>query len=113
MGNCLSDPSPEGGEKLGSASRSSAAPGGAARTAATGPGRTLGGAPADSAAVGAEDPRQAALRAAEERARAAQNKGVSTSNPKAGALSAKLAAERRGPPPPQANDRMMDAGQWN
>ncbi|KAL1413553.1 hypothetical protein Q8F55_001327 [Vanrija albida] len=126
MGNCFSDPSkPKAGQgqRLGSGP-SSPAQGGSGHQAAANkkrpatsnvPPQALGG---EGSGSSSDDPRSAALAAAEARAQAAGNKGVSTANPKAGQLSAKLAAERRplSPTSPTAqkpNERMMDAGQWN
>ncbi|WVF67631.1 hypothetical protein IAT40_002389 [Kwoniella sp. CBS 6097] len=131
MGNCFSDPSKphksqgQGqGQVLGSgpARPNNAASGNSQASAAgqggstigrnSAPPRTLGG--GSTVGGGTEDPRERALRAAEERAKAAQGKGVNASNPKAGQLSAKLAAENRKVSSPNQNDeRLMDKGQWN
>ncbi|WOO77033.1 uncharacterized protein LOC62_01G000634 [Vanrija pseudolonga] len=130
MGNCFSDPSkPSGqGQRLGSGPSSPAQGGQGGGSSnqnrpatkprpagSTAPPQTLGGAAGGSGPGGsADDPRSAALAAAEARAQAAGTKGVSTANPKAGQLSAKLAAERRSPSTTQKpNERLMDAGQWN
>ncbi|WRT68679.1 uncharacterized protein IL334_005658 [Kwoniella shivajii] len=124
MGNCFSDPSADHkkasqGQKLGSAPsnhRPQQVPVAGTNNQSSisnrnnAPPRTLG-----DVGVGSDgDPRERALRAAEERAKAAQTKGVNTSNPKAGQLSAKLAAENKKPSSPNVNDnRMMDRGEWN
>ncbi|WVQ80002.1 hypothetical protein IAT38_002103 [Cryptococcus sp. DSM 104549] len=128
MGNCFSDPSPHKppgkGQTLGSASSPNQAQRQAqqapyssppqkkpSRGGSNAPPQTLG-----SPGAGGEsgDPRERALRAAEERAKAGQTKGVNKANPKAGQLSSKLASERKAQSPQQQpNERMMDAGQWN
>ncbi|OCF35741.1 hypothetical protein I316_02231 [Kwoniella heveanensis BCC8398] len=133
MGNCFSDPSKphtsksQGqGQVLGSGSGpapsrsdNTAAPPSSKPSSSTigrnsAPPRTLGGGSTVGGGSGLDDPRERALRAAEERAKAAQGKGVNASNPKAGQLSAKLAAENRKVSSPNQNDeRMMDKGQWN
>ncbi|WVQ95206.1 hypothetical protein IAU59_002300 [Kwoniella sp. CBS 9459] len=134
MGNCFSDPSSKPhkqsqGQVLGCGpSRNNGPPGPAGQAPVQGgagkgstlgrnsePPRTLGGGSVVSGGgSGSEDPRERALRAAEERAKAAQGKGVNASNPKAGQLSAKLAAENRKVSSPNQNDeRLMDKGQWN
>ncbi|WWC71294.1 uncharacterized protein I206_105248 [Kwoniella pini CBS 10737] len=131
MGNCFSDPSsthkPTQGQKLGSgpAKSPSQQPQNQTQTQSLNqnsrrnnePPRTLGGGNGGGlVAIDNEgDPRERALRAAEERAKASQTKGVNTSNPKAGQLSAKLAAENKNKPTsPNANEnRMMDRGEWN
>ncbi|WWC63595.1 uncharacterized protein I303_106200 [Kwoniella dejecticola CBS 10117] len=129
MGNCFSDPSsshkPSQGQKLGSGPPKTPAQqtqtGTTRRNNNNEPPRTVGG---GLVAVDNDgDPRERALKAAEERAKASQKKGVNTSNPKAGQLSAKLAAENRnkagggagaGAGSPNANEsRMMDRGEWN
>ncbi|WVW85321.1 hypothetical protein I302_107359 [Kwoniella bestiolae CBS 10118] len=126
MGNCFSDPSSQPshkhgqGQKLGSAPASRPTPQ-QQQLSTRGktnndPPRTLGGSIGGSpgAEVGGGDPRERALKAAEERAKASQSKGVNASNPKAGQLSAKLAAENRSKASTQNNDqRMMDRGEWN
>ncbi|WVR09364.1 hypothetical protein IAU60_006430 [Kwoniella sp. DSM 27419] len=130
MGNCFSDPSHKGskgqGQVLGSGPASTAPGRTTGETTsqrpqrAAEPPRTLGAGPGGAefrvglAGGDGGDPRERALRAAEERAKAAQGKGVNATNPKAGQLSAKLAAEKRKPSSPGVNeDRMMDRGQWN
>ena len=116
MGNCFSDPSKSGGQRLGSATTTPAAtPAGSTTHAPNKKARTnvppqaLGGSSGDTS----NDPRAAALAAAEARQQAASKKGVSAANPKAGQLSAKLEAQRRSPTQQTNNERMMDAGQWN
>ncbi|ORY32131.1 hypothetical protein BCR39DRAFT_524249 [Naematelia encephala] len=128
MGNCFSDPSskpkskPQGGQTLGSGPSSRPSPSQAgnnnnkqstpqslsSRTAVVPP-QALGGAGVEPTG----DARDNALRAAEERAKAAQTKGVNSANPKSGQLSKKLAEERRTPSGNQADERLMDRGQWN
>ncbi|ODN77747.1 hypothetical protein L202_04884 [Cryptococcus amylolentus CBS 6039] len=132
MGNCFSDPShtpkPKGkGQVLGSAPAPSSTPhqpqqqGYSQSTAGSQrqgggrinshPAQSLGGSVNGG---GGGDARDRALRAAEERAKAAQGKGVHASNPKAGQLSGKLAAQgRTSAAQGNQNERMMDAGQWN
>nr|XP_031863887.1 uncharacterized protein CI109_000531 [Kwoniella shandongensis]KAA5530959.1 hypothetical protein CI109_000531 [Kwoniella shandongensis] len=119
MGNCFSDPSkpPGKGQVLGSTPQTSsqnqqtqqpnlARPVGPGSGKNNAPPRTL----SDNPALAADgDPRERALRAAEERAKAAQGKGVNLSNPKAGQLSSKLASERKAPLSPTNNqdERLM------
>ncbi|GFZ52097.1 hypothetical protein JCM24511_09870 [Saitozyma sp. JCM 24511] len=123
MGNCFSDPSPKGGQRLGGADSrpsgpTSGAVGSAGSAAAKGSGSGAGrtGAPPRTLGAGGEaesgDPRDRALRAAEERAKTAQSKGVTSSNPKSGQLSAKLAAERKSPVANQNEERMMASRGW-
>ncbi|KAK8854550.1 hypothetical protein IAR55_003289 [Kwoniella newhampshirensis] len=123
MGNCFSDPSkpPGKGQVLGSGPPSSqqqqqqqqlARPiAGSGTTRYAAPPRTL----SDSPITSDGDPRERALKAAEERAKAAQGKGINSSNPKAGQLSSKLASERKNlnSPTNAQEDRLMDRGQWN
>ncbi|WWC90424.1 uncharacterized protein L201_005359 [Kwoniella dendrophila CBS 6074] len=126
MGNCFSDPSHKPnkgqGQKLGSApANAQPQPSSQIRPNQTqkntDPPRTLGGENGTTidGLNGGGDPRERALKAAEERAKLAQSKGVNVSNPKAGQLSAKLAAENRSKPssPPPNDNRMMDRGEWN
>ncbi|WWC93300.1 hypothetical protein V866_000133 [Kwoniella sp. B9012] len=126
MGNCFSDPShkPSKGQGQGQKLGSGPTPTQQQKTQTKNtiksptnhePPRTLGGGSGVSAGGDIADPRERALKAAEERAKASQNKGVNTSNPKAGQLSAKLAAENRSKSTSNnANDqRMMDRGEWN
>ncbi|WVO21408.1 uncharacterized protein IAS62_002716 [Cryptococcus decagattii] len=130
MGNCFSDPSkpPGKGQTLGSTPSRPAQSSSTTTTTTTTqpsparvrpakqkinspPPQTLG-TPGGGGDAG--DPRERALKAAEERAKTAQGKGVNASNPKAGQLSGKLAAERKAGNGPEAgNERLMDAGQWN
>ncbi|KAI9637739.1 uncharacterized protein MKK02DRAFT_43671 [Dioszegia hungarica] len=135
MGNCFSDPSSHpskskaqftgGGQRLGSGPAPAAAAVAPPKPQPryTDPPRTLGGAVggsppgagAGSGGVGDEEQRERMRQAAEIRAKSASSKGVTASNPKAGQLSAKLAAERKaGMTSPRQNDeRLMDKGEWN
>ncbi|WVO14443.1 hypothetical protein L204_102076 [Cryptococcus depauperatus] len=124
MGNCFSDPSASSktrgnGQALGSAPSTVTQPTHPVHSQSKKPSGRLSSPPPQTLgnSFGDEsgDPRERALRAAEERAKASANKGVHSSNTKAGQLSSKLAAERRqGNGPQQTPDeRMMDAGQWN
>ncbi|OCF57735.1 hypothetical protein L486_05200 [Kwoniella mangroviensis CBS 10435] len=126
MGNCFSDPSHKSSKGQGQGQKLGSAPAPSQQQQKTQtkstikpptnhePPRTLGGGSV-SASGDIADPRERALKAAEERAKASQNKGVNTSNPKAGELSAKLAAENRSKSTSNnTNDqRMMDRGEWN
>ncbi|WVQ72693.1 hypothetical protein IAR50_002253 [Cryptococcus sp. DSM 104548] len=133
MGNCFSDPSPPKpkgkGQVLGSAPSTSHQPQQQGYSQGTGgpqreggriqsqPAQSLGGSTSGGGAGaggGGGDARDRALRAAEERAKAAQGKGVHASNPKAGQLSGKLAVQgRTSATQGNQNERLMDAGQWN
>ncbi|KIR33427.1 hypothetical protein I352_04196 [Cryptococcus deuterogattii MMRL2647] len=123
MGNCFSDPSkpPGKGQTLGSTPSRPAQSSSTTTTTTTTQPSPAGGRPAKQkinspppqtlGAPGgggdAGDPRERALKAAEERAKTAR-KGVNVSNPKAGQLSGKLAAERKAGNGPEAgNERLM------
>ncbi|KAK4689615.1 hypothetical protein P7C73_g471, partial [Tremellales sp. Uapishka_1] len=112
MGNCFSDPSKSNskGQTLGSG------PARSAPSNLSSPPQTLGAITTSQATAGPPgDAREMALRAAEERAKAAKSKGVNSTNPNAGKLSSKLENGRKkgASNGTEADERLMDRGEWN
>ncbi|CDZ97045.1 hypothetical protein [Phaffia rhodozyma] len=146
MGNCLSDPSKASstkasstktkpfkgqGHSLSSPSSSSNTPGtqqarpnGDTSTTATsppslGPGRPLGDGFQDPVRIPGQqsNAREAAAKAAQERANANSTRGISSANPKSGQLSAKLKEQNKiidsGRKAPDREDTLARPSDWN